>query len=389
MSATYDVIVLGVGGFGSATLAQLAQRGLKVLGLDRFGIAHGRGSSHGETRIIRKAYFEHPDYVPLLQRSYELIRELEADTGASVYDECGLFLAGPNDGEAVSGARKSARLHGLTIEDISLADARGRFPLFHFSDSHQVVFEREAGFLHVEQCVLAQTQRALTAGAEIRIESVVGWESDGDRVRVRTTAGDYEARSLVVTAGAWTRDLLLELKLPLTVKRKLLYWHRTQSPQWGESSAFFFEQADGDFYGFPSRDGRTIKVCQHTGGDVVTDPTFVDRDLSLTDADAVTRFVRQSLSQVEPRPERHSVCLYTMTPDGHFIIDRHPQHANVIIAAGFSGHGFKFTPVIGQALADLATETQTSLPIDFLRLDRPALAAPQDDNRPPPVTIPG
>lgn len=378
MTATADVIVLGVGGFGSAALLHLARRGLRVLGLEQFGVPHDRGSSHGDTRIIRKAYFEHPDYVPLLERTYELWRELEQQQ-VSLYDECGLFLAGPSHGDVIRGAHQSAAEHGVRLEDVPLAEARRRFGQFRFRDDEAVVFEHEAGYLRVEECVARHHAAALAAGAECRIEIVTGWESDGSTVRVRTTDNEYKAAALVITAGAWSGPLLRELGLPLKVLRKVQLWYRSPAAVWKHAPAFFFEQAEGCFYGIPahaiagSGESFAVKLAEHTGGEPVADPTHLDRTLHDVDAGPVNAFIGRTLQPAMAGPVRHAVCMYTMTPDGHFIVNRHPQHANVFLAAGFSGHGFKFTPVVGEALADLVADGQTSLPIEFLRLDRPAL----------------
>ncbi|MCA9075372.1 MAG: N-methyl-L-tryptophan oxidase [Planctomycetaceae bacterium] len=375
MTNVYDAIVLGLGGFGSSTLCHLAQRELNVLGIDQFGIAHDRGSSHGETRIIRKAYFEHPDYVPLLLRAYELWSELESQTGQSLYEECGLFLAGPPEGEVISGARESANKYDVPVDDVSLDEARERFPLFNFEESDAVVFEPEAGYLRVESCVSALVNQAVAAGASVVTDQpVVSWSADPGTVRVITDKETYQATRLVIAAGAWSGQVLNELSLPLTVLRKLLFWHGVSSPVWSEATAFFFERPQGCFYGFPSIVGQTVKLAEHTGGLTVEDPLALDRECYPFDSEPVSEFVRRTMKSVSPHAARHAVCMYTMTPDGHFIVDRHPKHENVILAAGFSGHGFKFTSVIGEVLADLACEGSTSLPIEFLRIDRPALS---------------
>jgi sarcosine oxidase len=380
MTATADVIVLGVGGFGSAAMLHLARRGLRVLGLEQFGVPHDRGSSHGDSRIIRKAYFEHPDYVPLLQRAYVLWRELEQQQHTSLYHECGLFLCGPPDGEVILGAHQSAAAHGLRLDDVPLDDARRRFGQFRFRDEDAVVFEHEAGYLRVEDAVAAHHRAAIAAGAECRIETVTGWQSDGKIARVRTTEKEYEAAALVVAAGAWSAPLLSELGLPLQVLRKVQLWYRSPAEQWNGAPAFFFEQRQGCFYGIPAVAGGTseedfaVKLAEHTGGAEVADSTNLDRTLHNSDTEPVDAFIARTLQAQMSGPVRHAVCMYTMTPDGHFIVDRHPQHANVSIAAGFSGHGFKFTPVVGEALADLVVEGITSLPIGFLRLDRAVLS---------------
>jgi sarcosine oxidase len=371
MTATYDAIVLGVGGFGSAALYHLARRGLRVLGIERFGIAHDRGSSHGETRIIRKAYFEHPDYVPLLLRAYELWKELEDVTGRSLYVETGLFLAGPREGEIIRGALESAQRHGLRVDAMPRADAAARFPLFTFADEDFVVVEPEAGYLHVEACVAAHVAQAVHEGATVVTgEAVQAWRAAGDSVQVVTDKQTYEGARLVLAAGAWSGPLLAELSLPLTVLRKVLFWHEVSSPAWCDATAYFFERAGGYFYGFPSLEGRTIKLAEHSGGAPVADPLAVDRDCHDADRAPVSQFVRQTLVDVSPFATRHTVCMYTMSPDEHFIVDRHPELPHVVFGAGFSGHGFKFTSVIGEILADLAIDGKTSLPIGFLSLDR-------------------
>lgn len=377
MSRRYDCIVLGVGGFGSGALYHLARRGVRVLGIERFGVAHDRGSSHGETRIIRQAYFEHPDYVPLLRRAYELWRELEGETGRSLMRLCGLMLAGPPDGEAVSGAKLAARLHQLDIESVSPADAARRFSGFRIPDDFEVVFEAEAGYLRVEDCVRAHVERAVAHGAALRTEeAVLEWTSDGESARVRTDRGEYEGARLIITAGAWAARLLAEIDVPLTVLRKPAFWHPVTGPVYNEdrgAPAFYFEMPAGAFYGFPSLDGRTVKLAEHTGGEPVADPDRLNRGTGESDHEPVRGFVEQVMPALDPRPVRSSVCLYTMSPDGHFLVDRHPRHANVVFGAGFSGHGFKFTSVLGEALADLALEGRTRLPVRFLRIDREGL----------------
>ena len=370
----YDHIVLGVGGFGSSALYHLARRGRRVLGIERFDVPHDRGSSHGETRIIRKAYFEHPDYVPLLVRAYDLWRDLERESGRRLLEICGLVLAGAPESEAIAGVRLAARLHGVAVEDVGREAARRRFSAFQIPDGNDVLFEPDGGYLHVEDCVRTHAKLAIRHGAELRTgEAVRSWQSDGTRVRVVTDRAEYSADSLVITAGAWASQVLAELGLPLTVVRKTLHWHRVRSSSPPEHPTFYFDRPAGSFYGFPCIDGHTVKLAQHSGGEPVADPLAVDRTLRESDAAPIREFVTECMPHLEPQTERHAVCLYTNTPDHHFVIDRHPEFANVVLGAGFSGHGFKFTSVLGDVLADLAVKGQTDLAIGFLGLDRPTL----------------
>jgi sarcosine oxidase len=375
MSSVYDCIVLGVGGFGSGALYHLARRGLKVLGLEQFSPVHDRGSSHGETRIIRQAYYEHPDYVPLLLRGYELWNDLESETGKQVLFPVGLFLAGYPGGEVVPGTEHAAALHGLPLDCFTPEEARRRFPGYDFPDDFRIIFERQAGYLAVEECVRTHISAALQLGAELRSgETVLGWEVRRGTVHVRTDQGEYQAARLVITAGAWASQLLAGLNVQLRVLRKFLGWFPTQSDVYNASegnSTFVYELPGGKFfYGFPSIDGQAIKVAEHSGGDEVADPRQVDRSAHPVDVQNLAGFVRDYLPQVGTALDRHAVCLYTMSPDSHFVVDRHPQHPQVVFGAGFSGHGFKFTSVIGEALADLAADGKTALPIDFLSLAR-------------------
>lgn len=381
MNITYDAIVLGAGGFGSAAMYHLARRGVRVLGIERFGVAHDRGSSHGQSRIIRKAYFEHPDYVPLLERAYALWRELERETGRRLFHQVGLFIAGAADCESVAGTLLAAQKHHLPVEKLSPAEARMRFPGYRFPEEFTVVCEEQAGYLEVEACVTAHVEASIRHGAELHTdETVLSFADGGGGVRVRTDRGAYSAGRLIVTAGAWAEQVLSAFPSPpayrwaelLKVARKPLFWFPA-GPQYDVAqgnSTFFFETPVGQFYGFPRIDGRTIKVAEHTQGDTVADPLSVDRSQHPGDLARVADFLAEFIPDVTPRPVQHSVCLYTRTPDCHFIVDRHPDSSNVILGMGFSGHGFKFTTVLGEALAELALDGAAHLPIGFLQLAR-------------------
>lgn len=357
----YDVIVIGVGGIGSGTLYHLAKRGLRALGLDRFGIAHDRGSSHGRSRIIRKAYFEHPDYVPLCERAFDEWTALEAETGTSLYEETGLLLVGPTDGEAIAGAGLSAERYGVPIENLDATTARDRFPQFSFPDDADFVFEPRAGFLRVEACVRAHVEAARARGAELREEAVVAIEPDGTGYRVRTERDTYRAATIVDCRGPFH-----ELPAGFRVLRKVQLWFPAAAATFDSLPVFYFETPMGAFYGLPRRDGATIKVAEHTGEDLVQNPTELDRSLRESDIEPSARFVESHLPGVEPRPVEHAVCMYTMSPDGHFVVGPASDRPNTFVAMGLSGHGFKFTGVLGRALADLVVVGRTDIPIGFL-----------------------
>jgi sarcosine oxidase len=381
MEPSWDCIVLGTGGAGSAALYHLSKRGARALGIDRFPPGHDRGSSHGDTRIIRQAYFEHPDYVPLLLRAYQLWRELEERSGKELYGEVGLLQVGPPGGQVVPGVVESARNHGLPVEELSGREVQARFPGFRVDPEMSGVFERRAGFLRVEECVRAHAEEARRLGAELRTgESVRGWRAEGSGVAVETDCGTYRAGRLIITAGSWAGTLLEGLGLHLEVRRKPLLWYATRGDGPGDlyraergCPCFLYEVPEGIFYGFPRIDRFGLKAAEHTGGERVADPLQVDRSLRDLDRRPVDGFLRRHLPGVGGEILKHVVCMYTMTPDEHFIIDRHPRHSQVAIAAGLSGHGFKFTAVLGEVLAQLVLDGRAELPIGFLACDRPAL----------------
>ncbi|WP_339730014.1 N-methyl-L-tryptophan oxidase [uncultured Gimesia sp.] len=374
MSIYTDYLVLGLGGMGSSALYHLARRGLKVLGIEQFGVAHDRGSSHGDTRIIRKAYFEHPNYIPLLQRAYELWRELEQESGKQLFNPCGLMVAGPPEGEVIQGVHLASRLYDVAVEKVSAAETAARFPGFQIPDGFEVTHEPEAGFLYVEECVRTHIECAERHGAQVSLNEKIQSVTVNDQmIEVKTEAQHIIASRLIVTAGAWSSACLQELNLPLEVVRKVLFWNPVQQPVYNldqGKGGFFFDMPFGEFYGFPSLDGMTVKLAEHGGGELIVDPNHLNRELQATDVSAVARFIREVMPGLEPEPVRHATCMYTRTPDGHFIVDRHPQNQGVVYGAGFSGHGFKFASVIGEILADLAIEGRTAHPIEFLAANR-------------------
>ena len=399
MSDRYDAIVVGVGGMGSAACYQLARRGARVLGLEQFGVGHDRGSSHGQSRMIRMAYYEHPDYVPLLRRAYELWDELNALTGQPLLHRTGGLYLGPPTGGLVAGSLASARQHGLAHERLSAVALGERFPEFRVPPSWAAVHEPAAGFLRPEAVVAAYADLARRHGAEIREhEPVLGWADDrpgasgplgsGDLL-VRTARGVYRTGRLVVCGGAWSGRLLAGLGVPLVVTRQVLGWVRPAAVEpfaLGRFPVWAAENPDGTLlYGFPVLPGeRTLKVAWHGPG-TPTDPDTVDRTTSGADAATFLPALPHLLPGVFGRgggPDRGpadasagavadmKVCLYTNSPDHHFVIDRHPRDPRVTVACGFSGHGFKFASVVGVVLAGLALDGATPLPTAFLKTAR-------------------
>jgi len=373
MKKHYDCIVVGTGGVGSAALYYLAQRRVHVLGLDRFPPGHDRGSSHGDTRVIRMAYFEHPNYVPLLRRAYELWNQLSSTCRQQLYHQVGLLEVGDPKGEVVPGVLRSAQEHSLEIETFTPSEVAHHFPGFTMPESMTAVFERHAGYLTVEACVLAYISEAQKLGAELSSdETVVSWQASGDGVTVTTKQSTYEAARLIITPGAWASDLLGDVGMQFTVRRKSLFWYESlpvyQAAQ--GCPVFLYETPAGIFYGYPQIDTWGLKVAEHTGGQAVSDPLTVDRNINDQDREAVEAFLIHHLPGVSPTLRKHVVCLYTMSPDSHFVVDRHPLSPQVAFVAGLSGHGFKFASVLGEILADLTLDGRTSLPIGFLRCDR-------------------
>ncbi len=274
----------------------------------------------------------------------------------------------------MAGVRRAAAEHHLPVEDLSARELRGRFPAFRFDDRYVGVFERAAGFLNVEECVIGYAEEARKQGADLRADSpALAWNVTSSGVTVRTEKEEFAADRLVITAGAWAGRVLADLGLPLTVRRKVLLWFGTSQPSRFRRDVFpvyITDQPEGTYYGFPVIDGSGLKVARHDGGQVVADPASVDRNVTAADEADCRAFLRDHLPGVDGLLTRSRVCLYTLTPDEHFAIGIHPQHAQVSVAAGFSGHGFKFASVVGEILADLAERGTTDLPIDMFRLTR-------------------
>jgi len=371
MSDRPDVIVIGLGGMGTAAAWQLARRGAKVLGLEQFRIGHDRGSSHGHTRIIRQAYYEHPDYVPLVRRAYEGWYDLEQRQGVHLLTSCPCLTLGPAQGELVSGVRRSAAEHSLPVEDLSLDDVTRRHPAFAFPRGCDMVgvVEHTAGFLYVDRCVSAMADEARRLGATLlENEPVEGWEETPSGVVVRTASGRHESAKLIVTAGPWAARLLGTFGATLRVMRQVVFWLSAADPspfRRDRFPAFIADTPGGCFYGLPALDGRGVKIARHYGAPELDRVEQIDRTATPDDEAPVRAFVRSYLPGADGPLGAASVCIYTLTPDRHFVIDRAPGAERVAVAAGFSGHGFKFAPAVGEVLADLAEHGRTAWPISL------------------------
>ena len=373
-NGTYDVIVVGVGGMGSAAVYELASRGLRVLGLERFDIPNDFGSSHGVSRIIRLAYFEHSSYVPLLRRSYERWRELEAASGEQLLHVVGSLDTGPENGEVVNGSLRSCAEHGLPHEPLTRAEVTRRFPGCRLPEGWMGVYQPDGGFLLSERCIVNHAFAALERGADVRArEAVLEWRSNGDGVRVETARGSYEAGSLVFSAGAWTGPLLPSLDDLLTPERQVMGWFQPLRPELFAPDALpvvIGEFEEGNYYSFPVFGVPGFKIGKFHHLNEATTAEDLDRNCRDEDEAALRQAVARYFPDANGPTMALRACMFTNSPDEHFIIDALPGAPNVFFAAGFSGHGFKFCSVVGEIMADLATQGETAHDISLLRLDR-------------------
>jgi sarcosine oxidase len=382
MPEKFDVIVVGVGAMGSSACMHLARRGKRVLGLDRSDIPNALGSSHGFSRMIRLSYHEHPDYVPLLLRAYELWRELEHLSGRALLHITGGLYMGLPDGDTVAGALKAAQERSLPHELLTRAQLQTRYPVFHVPPDHVGFFEPSAGFLVPEAVIAAQAELALRAGAVLNAhEEVLDWHADSSGVKL-TSRGprgkrEFHTDRIIFTAGAWTSRLLADLGVQLRVTRQVMAWVWPKKPELfelGELPVWALDHPGGGLhYGFPIDPDSAapgFKLALHRRADEV-DPDRVERTARPGDEETVREILRTTIPDADGDLLALRVCLYTNSPDSHFVIDRAPGHdGRALVACGFSGHGFKFASVMGEVLADLATAGATAHPIGFLGLKR-------------------
>ncbi len=367
----FHTIVAGLGAMGSAALYHLASRGIKAAGFDRFAPPHALGSSHGESRMIREAYYENPRYVPLVRRAYELWHELGALANDTMIMETGGIYAGPPDGELVSGMLSAAREHGIGIVELTHEQATAQFPWIHFDKSWQIIREPRAGFVFPEKCIAAHLKLAKQNGAEIHDnEAVQSWRATDSGVMVRTERGEYHAERLILATGAWITNTLSNLGIETVVERQPLFWF---SPQAGASLpsavwALEFEHAKL-LYGFPATE-MGVKIAIHYGGVQRTTPDEIDRTLHDGDVALLRRHANIHVPNLLGELAQAEVCMYTNTPDLHFVFDAHPRHNHVLVVSACSGHGFKFSSAIGEAAAQWARDGAPQADMSLFTLAR-------------------
>lgn len=368
----WDVIVVGCGVMGASVSYNLARRGLRVLNIERFGVNHDRGSSHGKTRIIRMAYYEDPRYIPLLRRAFDAWREVESKTGKKLLQVTGGLMIGRPDGDLVTKTVKSAKVHGVPHDLLTASEVRGRFEAFALGDEYSAVYEKEAGVLFAEKCVRALVGLGSESGGEYRFsEEVKAWRSGAEGLEVETSLGRQYAEKLVLCGGAWN-GVLLKGAVPLQVERQVPLWFspgKSEKFSASKMPVFIMEEEGGAyFYGVPDV-GHGVKVARHHGGEI-GDPDKMRREVAEADVAPVRSFISRRLPGLDGTPIASTTCLYTNTPDFDFAVGPHPGDRRVGIVGGGSGHGFKFASVLGEVLAGMVLGDEPPYDVGFLRPDR-------------------
>jgi sarcosine oxidase len=380
-NTSFDVIIIGVGSMGSSACYHLARRGYKVLGLEQFDISHEFGSHAGQSRIIRKAYFENSDYVPLLSRAYENWKAFEQETGEQLYFKTGLVYFGNPDDLLMKGVKQSASIYNIPLENFSAPSSRTQFPQFTVPDSFEALWEPDAGLVKPEKAIQLYAQQAVKKGAQIHSnEKVLEWKKDGSGVVIDTNKKSYYSQKLIITAGAWAKQMIPDLRTRIKITRQFVAWIKPK--KWedfvlGRFSCWLLadEERPGCYYGFPILpttfgNPQGLKLAHHYAAGE-TDPDTVDRKMNADDDDDLQYVLNKYFPGVFQSLITYKICLYANSPDEDFIIDHLPGYEDhVAIACGFSGHGFKFASVVGEIVADLAVDGKTDLPIGFLSAKR-------------------
>ena len=374
-NASYDVAVVGLGAMGSATAYMLASRGYRVIAFDTYSPPHSLGSSHGESRIIREAYFESPQYVPLVRRSYELWRLLEEDANTRLLTITGGLYVGPRDGELISGVLSSSQQWNIPCELLTSDELRHRYPEIHVPENLEAILEPGVGVLQPEACISSFLQGSAARGVHLHMrEKVLSWSPEGSGFRVFTSLSPsgYLAERVILTVGPWAPEILADIGVPLQVLRVFVAYFRRGDERDGIDGhnlpVHLWQLPEGTYYGMPYNKRVGMKFGRHDDGTPCT-PDTIARGVTPDEIERLKSIVAKLIPSIS-HPVDASTCMYTMTPDQHFVVDHHPFQSGVVLACGFSGHGFKFAPVIGEILADLAIEGRTSHPIDFISLKR-------------------
>lgn len=369
-----DVIVVGVGGIGSAVVYELAKRGKDVLGLERYSIPHQMGSSHGYTRIIRRAYHENPQYVSMVNRAYDRWEKLQKEFGEQLLYKTGSLTTGPSTSELVKGALEACEEHSIQYESIDGGKVSDRFPGFQLPSDFEAIYQPDGGFVRPEKGIIAHVNLGLQAGATIRArEKVVGWQSTTTGVKVNTNKGQYEADRLVIAAGAWTGRIVEPISDLLSPERQVVYWIQPEKPADFTPETlpvFLISDEDAIHYGIPIFGAPGVKFGRHYHLNEVIDPDRMKREPTEYDEKILRNAAEEYLTISDGQTMGLETCIYTNTTDRDFIMDTLPNHPNVVILGGFSGHGYKFAGVIAEIGADLATGDDVDLNISPFKIDR-------------------
>ncbi len=375
----YDVAIIGLGTMGSFAAVELARRGFSVVGCDQFKPPHGRGSHSGSTRVYRIAYPEGTGYVQLAQRAGELWDQAAEQLGTQLLHRTGMLYMGVPGQPFIEEIEESASTNRLQVERLSADEVHQRYPAFELDDEYVGLFDAQAGWIDVDASINSSLAQAQVLGVECVFDQPVqGWDASASEVRVHLQNETITAANLIITAGAWTANLLRDLHLPLAVKRKVIAWFDPLAPELFAADRIpVFAFPENLIYGFPSMPGLGVKMAEHSGGSYLPDADSPVSPPGPADLDPIAAMAAKYMprlgggyAEARSRLLRSTTCLYTVTPDENFIVDHHPEFDNVVFAAGFSGHGFKFAPLIATALADLVEQGKTSLPIGFLSLRR-------------------
>ena len=380
MKDSYDAIVIGLGGMGSAAAYHLAQGGISVVGIDQFHPPHDRGSSHGKSRIIRQAYFEGVSYVPLVMRAYDLWLQLEIETGQALLREIGGLMIGNRSSNVIKGSIQSAQDHPIDHVVLDAEQIRAKFPQFSVDSECVGLYEKKAGVLNPEHCVRAHLELAYQRGASLRFDervTAIRGIGTGSPLVVTTNMGHFEAERIVLCGGPWTSELLIDLNIPLTVERQIMHWFDPGEDIDAFSPSrfpiFVWEHSEGVVaYGVPGIDGPLggVKFAFHNCFGSPCTPETISKNVTIEEIELADSYLRQHIPSLSGKHLESVTCMYTLTPDGHFIIDFHPADKRVVIAAGFSGHGFKFASVIGEVLAEMTIQGASKMDLSTFSIHR-------------------